>query len=128
GYEISHEISPRLNTRVFLIAYFYCSAGFFTCVMEMDTECEARVAGAELTRPPKSASNQRTLALMGVRKSCHGSRRCSIRQCVLECGDSSPLSLTATCCGALERADKSAREKAEASCRTPKLRTPGPVS
>jgi hypothetical protein len=30
---------------------------------------------------------------------------------ILECGDSSPLSATATCCGARERADKSAREK-----------------
>ena len=40
---------------------------------------------------------------------------------ILECGDSSPLSHTATCCGALERADKSAREKAAASCRTPKF-------
>ena len=39
----------------------------------------------------------------------------------MECGDSSPLFLTATSCGALERADESAREKAAASCRTPKI-------
>jgi hypothetical protein len=41
---------------------------------------------------------------------------------ILECGDLSPLSVTATRCGGCERADKSAREKAAASCRTPKLR------
>ena len=38
----------------------------------------------------------------------------------LECGDSSPLSLPATGFGELERADKSERGKAAASCRSPK--------
>jgi hypothetical protein len=41
---------------------------------------------------------------------------------ISECGDSSPLSLTATGCGELERTDKSAREKAATSRRTSKLR------
>src|ERR1019366_9961932 len=38
----------------------------------------------------------------------------------LECGDSSPLSVTATDCGEPARADQSARAKGAASCRTPK--------
>jgi hypothetical protein len=39
----------------------------------------------------------------------------------LECGDSSPLSLTATRCREARRADESTREKAASSRRTPKL-------
>src|SRR5208283_2105078 len=44
---------------------------------------------------------------------------------VSECGDSSPLSLAATRCGDTATADESAAEKAGASSRTPKFRTPG---
>jgi hypothetical protein len=44
---------------------------------------------------------------------------------VSECGDSSPLSLAATRCGEKPTADESAEEKAGASSRTPKFRSPG---